>query len=531
MHLRMLFLAVTLSLGACTIAPEPFTLEENTARAVADLDTLDAYNPPPTRPISLEEAQARALAYNLDHRLQMFNAALQNRQLDLSKYDLLPNLTANAGYVARTPELVSSSASYQTGVILPSNLQTVSVDRERYFGDLTLSWNIIDFGVSYLQAKQQADRVEIAREQRRRVVNNIFQQVRSAYWTAIAAERVRPHLKPILQEARRALATSRTLETDRAQQPVEALRYQRGLMELIQDLESVDDKLAISKIQLAQLMGLRPGMPYRLAVPSKEPPVPMVRFSIEQMEQMALVNRPELREEGYNSRITFHEGRRALLRLMPGVNLLASLNYDSNSYLLFNDWKEGGVRIAASLVRLLSMPAVVKLSEVQEDIAETRRLATTVAVLAQVQIAAQQYVIARKNYERARAIADVNRRIADVSANNKEAKTSSDLDLIFEKANAVVSELRRNRAYADLQNASASIFATVGLDPLPSGAEREDVIALAAAIRERANEWRVGSVAVPSIVRTSAAREKRIDTPAVAVTAHPEQPRSVAAAE
>jgi outer membrane protein TolC len=533
MHLRMLFLAVSLSLGACTIAPEPFTLEENAARAAADLDMLEAYNPPPTRPISLEEAQARALTYNLDNRLQMFNAALQDRQLDLSKYDLLPNLTANAGYVARTPELVSSSASYQTGVILPSNLQTVSVDRERYFGDLTLSWNIIDFGVSYLQAKQQADRVEIAREQRRRVVNNIFQQVRSAYWTAVAAERVRPRLKPILREARRALVTSRSLETDRAQQPVEALRYQRALMELIQDLESVDDKLAISKIQLAQLMGLNPGSSYTLVVPSNGLSLPSIRFSIDQMEQMALVNRPELREEGYNSRITFHEGRRALLRLMPGVNLLASLNYDSNSYLLFNDWKEGGVRIAASLVRLLSMPAVVNLNEVQKDIAETRRLATTVAVLAQVQIAAQQYVIARKNYERASAIANVNRRIAEVSADNRDAKTSSALDLIFEKANAIVAELRRNRAYADLQNASASIYATVGLDPLPVGVEKDDVLALAAAIRERANEWRVGKVEVPFIVRASVAANQKMpaDAAAVSATARPEQPHAVAAAE
>lgn len=526
MHLRIMCLAVSLSLGACTLAPEPFTLDENIARAAADLETLGVNTPPPTRPISLEEAQARALAYNFDNRLQMFNAALQDRQLDLSKYDLLPNLTANAGYVARSPELVSSSASYQTGVILPSNLQTVSVDRERYFGDLTLSWNIIDFGVSYLQAKQQADRVAIAREQRRRVVNNIFQQVRSAYWTAIAAERVRPRLKPILAEARRALQTSRSLETDRAQQPVEALRYQRALMELIQDLESVDDKLAIAKIQLAQLMGLYPGTPYKLAVPSKEPAMPLLRFTIAEMEQMALVNRPELREEGYNSRITFHEGRRALLRLVPGVNLLASLNYDSNSYLLFNDWREGGVRIAASMVRLLSMPAVVKLNEVQGEIAETRRLATTVAVLAQVQISAQQYVIARKNYERARDVAEVNRRIATVSADNKDARTSSDLDVIFEKANAVVAELRRNRAYADLQNASASIFATVGLDPLPNEAAMDDVALLAAAIRERADEWRVGKIAVPPVV-THAASAKRIATPEVA--AEPEQPRIVEA--
>lgn len=498
MHLRILVAALCLGLGACAMKPEPFTVEENTTRAAADRAELDGYSPTPTAAITLEEAQARALAYNLDNRLQMFNSALQDRQLDLTKLDMLPNLTANAGYAGRNKDLVSSSASYLSGVVSPSNFETVSVDRDRTFGDLTLSWNIIDFGVSYLQAKQQADRVEVANEQRRRVVNNVFQEVRSAYWTAVAAERVRPQLKPILAEARKALADSQALESDRSQQPGEALRYQRGLLELIAQLESVDEQLSISKIQLAQLMGLRPGTPYRLAVPATSPYLPAVRLSVDEMERVALVNRPELREEGYNTRIAQLEGRRALLRLVPGVTLLASLNYDSNSYLLFNNWQEAGARVSASLIKLWSMPGVVKLSEAQVDIANTRRLAMTMAVLAQVQVSAQQYRIARQSYDRSSTMATINKRIAVLSDDAQAAQTLSDLDRIREKANAALSELRRNRSYADLQNADASIYATLGLDPLPDGIADGDLPAMVAAIRQRAKDWHSGKIQVPT---------------------------------
>jgi outer membrane protein TolC len=373
------------------------------------------------------------------------------------------------------------------------------VDRERAFGDLTLSWNIVDFGVSYLQAKQQADRVQIAKEQRRRVVNNLFQQVRTAYWTAAAAERLRPRLRSIIAEARAALSASRALEAERSQSPLDALKYQRTLLELNLELEAVDDKLSIAKTQLAELMGLRPGTPYRLKTPSVLSYASPIRLSIDEMEQVALVNRPELREEGYNARITRNEGRRALLRLVPGVNLLASMNSDSNSYLLYNNWKEASVRVAFNLMRLWSAPTIVKLNEAQAEIAETRRLAMTAAVLAQVHIAAQQYAIARKNYNGTRSIADVSGRIARVSADTHEAQSVSNLDLIWEKANAALADLRRSRAYADLQNADASIYVTLGLDPLPEDFRTDSLDGLMAAIRQRGGEWHRGKIPVPDM--------------------------------
>ncbi|HEV7317197.1 MAG TPA: TolC family protein [Ensifer sp.] len=480
--------------------PEPLTFEENVTRASGDRAALANHSPSPDKPISMEEAQARALAYNLDNRLQMFNAALQDRQLDLTRMDMLPNLTANAGYVGRDKELVSSSASYLTGTIIPSNFETVSVDRERTFGDLTLSWNVIDFGMSYIQARQQADRVLIAQEQRRRVINNISQQVRASYWNAVASERVMPRMRPLLAEARRALAQSKAAGAERSQDPAEALRYQRNLMELIAQLELIEEQLSIAKTQLAQLMGLRPGTTYRLA-PAGTPYIPSLRLTIDEMERVALVNRPELREETYNGRITQNEGRRALLRLLPGVTLLASVNYDSNSYLLFNDWKEVGARLAANLVRLISIPDVMKLNEAQSEIAEYRRLALTMSVLAQVQISARQYIVARKSYERSRNLASVNRRIADLQTNTQEAQTTSDLDLIRERANAVLTELRSHRSYADLQNADAGVYMTLGIDPLPLDVQASSLPELVAAIRKQQKEWQSGRIQVPVLPR------------------------------
>lgn len=499
MRAAVSILALSIGLAACAVQPEPFTQSENIGRAYADLSAIDRLSPAPTRSITLEEAQTRAVLYNLDARLQMFNAAMQDRQLDLTKLDMLPNLTANAGYVGRDKALVSSSASYRDGVVQPSNFETTSVDRERRFADLTLSWNVIDFGLSYLQARQQADRVNIAREQRRRVIATVFQQVRQAYWNAIAAERIRPVLRRALAEARNARAASRTMESDRAQSPDQALRYQRDLLELIQELESVDDQLTIARTQLAQLMGLRPGTPYRLAVPQSLPATGRIGLSIDQMERVALVNRSELREEGYNARIVQNEGRRALLRLVPGVTLLGSLNYDSNSYLLNNNWQEGGVRIAANVMRMVvATPGVMKLNEAQESISETRRLATTVAVLAQVQVAAQQYQIASKNYARVSSVADINRRIVRVSDSNKEAQTGSELERIRERATSALADLRRYRAYADLQNAHAGIFVSLGLDPVGKPADGVGIDELAAEIRQQNAAWRAGRIEVPS---------------------------------
>ncbi len=89
---------------------------------------------------------------------------------------------------------------------------------------------MLDFGVSYCQAQQQADRVLIAQERRRKVLHLLMQQTHLAYWQAVGAQQLEARIDPVLQLVRKALDDARKVETEKLRSPLEALTYQRTLL-------------------------------------------------------------------------------------------------------------------------------------------------------------------------------------------------------------------------------------------------------------------------------------------------------------
>src|SRR5258705_11823785 len=85
---------------------------------------------------------------------------------------------------------------------------------------------------------------------------------------------------------------------------------------------------------------------------------------VEKLETLALQMRPEMAEEGYRSRISADEARKALAGLLPGLNLDLGHNYDSNRFLLNNTWTPAGVNGAFNLVKKFSLPALNRSAEV-----------------------------------------------------------------------------------------------------------------------------------------------------------------------
>ena len=178
---RMRFVALATGvvfLGACAVNPQPLSPEEQRSLMEQDRSLLFAEQEAITGAVTLEEALARALKYNMDHRLMLMEAALRNNQLHLSRYDMLPALTVNSGYTTRSNENLNLSRNTRTGDI--SIDPSISQDRNLSYANLGLTWNILDFGFSYYQAHQNADQLLVAQEQRRRVVNQVVQQVRAA---------------------------------------------------------------------------------------------------------------------------------------------------------------------------------------------------------------------------------------------------------------------------------------------------------------------------------------------------------------
>ncbi|QDH60571.1 TolC family protein [Pandoraea pnomenusa] len=486
---RPALLAVALavvSLSGCAIKPVPFSDAERAQTAQADRTTLFADQQPVTGPITLDEAMARAIRYNLDHRLKMMEEALGQRQLDLSNFNLLPKLTAAAGYTNRNHELASSSEGLYTRE--QSLVPSFSTDKNSRTADLNLSWNILDFGVSYFEAKQQADRLLVLEQRRRKVVQLMMQQVREAYWQAVGAQRLRDRIAPLLDEAQSALDDSRTTQQQGLRSPVDALNYQRSLLDLMRQLEAVRDQLEVAKPRLASLMNLDPGKDFTLATTGAFR-VPAFDMAMPAMEEMALQRRPELVEASYNERISVNETHKAMAKLLPGIELNVGAHYDSNSFLVYNAWRSAGISVSWNLLNLLNAGNIRGTAQAQLDVAKMQRMALSMAVLTQVHVARSELGAKTRQFDLFKRLNDVDQQILEQTHNATQARAKSKLEEIRVATAAMMSELRLYQSYGELESAYGQMLSTLGLDPLPPKLDGNDIASLARTIGEEQKRW------------------------------------------
>ncbi|WP_321815544.1 MULTISPECIES: TolC family protein [unclassified Paraburkholderia] len=495
-------------LSGCAIKPTPFTDAERAQTAQADRTSMFANQQPVTGPISLDEAMARAIRYNLDHRLKMMEEALAQRQLDLSNFDLLPKLTAQAGYTNRNHPLASSSQGLYTNE--QSLIPSYSTDQNDRTADLTLSWNLLDFGVSYYEAKEQADRVLVLEQRRRKVVQLMMQQVREAYWQAVGAQRLRDRIGPLLDQAHAALDDSRATQQQGLRSPIDTLNYQHALLDLMRQLEAVRDQLEEAKPRLASLMNLEPGKDYTLAA-TEDFAVPQFDMAMPQMEDMALQRRPELVEAGYNERISVNETHKAMAKMLPGIELELGGHYDSNSFLVYNAWRAAGISVSWNLLNLLNYKAIHGTAEAQLEVAKTQRMALSMAVLTQVHVARSELGAKERQFVLLKQLNDVDQQILQHTRNATLANAQGKLEEIRVATSAMMSELRLYQSYGELESAYGQMLATLGLDPVPDNVRGHDIASLKESIGEEQKRWDllahggVPPVAQPGPTTTAAA--------------------------
>ncbi|HYC03514.1 MAG TPA: TolC family protein [Azospirillaceae bacterium] len=480
-------------LAGCAVKPDPIAPSEHLRQAQEDRAHLFDGQEPVSGPIAIEEAVARAIRYNLDHRLALMERAMQDSQLGLANIDLLPRFAASAGYNLRNNTNASSSRSILSG--LQSLEPSTSQDKGRGSADLTFTWNILDFGLSYFQAKQQADRVLVTEERRRRVLNNVVQEVRGAFWQAASAEMRMPAIDAVLAEAEAALANAQRVEQEKLRPLVEILQYQKGLLELTRQLRALKTDLMLSRARLAALMNIPQDQPFTLVMPAEDSiRPPDLPADIERLELVALFNRPELREERYQARITRQEAHKALIRMFPALAVTGSLNWDSNSFLVNETWAEAGARATWNLIGLLSGPRGMDVAEAQKAVGDIRRKAMTMAVITQVNVAYRQYRRSQEEFQDAVKLDRIEQRIFQTVTAGQNSEARSELDRIRSSTTAIAAQLQRDRSLADMQTALGNIYASLGANPVPELPADVDLKSLAAAVRTVQESWARGEM-------------------------------------
>lgn len=472
-------LAAALCLAGCSMNPVKVTPEEVAQRVRSDQEQMYRDQVPVSGRISYSDALARALKYNLDYRLKMMETTLARGLLDVSAMDMLPKLVTEAGYNDRSNDSGGTSVGIEDRVI--SLRPSTSETRSHYYGRATLSWNALDFGISYFRAKQAGDEVNIADERRRKILQNIVQDVRNAYWRALGAQRLIADADQLATRIDDALGKSREAERASVLPPTQGLSYQRALLDAMSLVNAKRQEMQFAKRELAALMSLPPGTEFTL-VESTEDSLAPAAVDIDKLEIAALTNRPELREEDYKARIGVYETRKQIAALFPSLNLYAGARYDSNSYLYNSNWSDTGLNLSMDLFRLASIPAINRTNEARQKTDEARRQALAMAVLTQVRVSVERYKLAVVDQDLAAESSRVDQRLSSVSRAGASNRLESELESLRTDSRALVSRFQLATAYAATQAAYGRVLNSVGVDLLPDTVAGTDIPTLAKAI-------------------------------------------------
>lgn len=484
-----LLAAAILGLSACS-TPPPAPLNDAEIQSVnrADQEAMHKDVAPIKGPLTLDEALARALKYNLDRRAKLLEEALALNQFDANRYDMLPRLTGQMNWRSRSNDSTSRSLDPTTGEI--SDQGFISQDRSHNLRDLDFTWSLLDVGLGYYGSRQQANRVLVASERRRKAMHLLMQDVRTAYWRAASAQKLRKSVESTIELGEEALADSRKVEEERIRNPIEALRYQRQLLENLRLLEAINQELLSAQVDIASLINAPLGTPIEIADDVISSGSTLVtQLPIEHLEEVALRNNPDLLEQHYNAKIAREETRKAIVRMFPNVSFSYGIKYDSDSYLINRSWNEAGLQLSFNFMNLLTGPVQIKMAEAGVALADQRRMATQMAVLTQLHLARLQVVNTSSQFDRAEQVYATDVRLSELMRKRAAVQASSKLERVSNDTSTILSLLRRYQALAQVQTAESRLLAQLGVEPKISSSDDRSLAELTAEITRQNNPW------------------------------------------
>jgi outer membrane protein TolC len=471
-------------LGACSVPPlAPSTPEAQQQQLAQDRLAVRQDVPPLPARLSLDEAIARALKYNLDRRVKLMEQALALQQYEAGQYDRLPRLAASAGYTARDRDRIANSIDSVTGAPSLAN-PSISQSREHALLQLDLSWSLLDYGLARYNTQQAGDRVLAAAEHRRKATHLLVQDVRLAYWRTASAQRLAGEVRATMKLAEAALADAGKAENERLRAPLDSMRYQRQLIENMRLLESIEQELAPARFELAALINAPALQEVELISDELGRSDPLATPA-EAMEEQALAQNPDLREHVYQRRVAQAEVRKVLARAYPNLTLSVGPRHDTDRFLTQRSWNEAGLQVSFNLLNLLALPAQRRAAEGAVALADQRRLAAHVAVVTQVHVAREQLAGARKQFQRADALWVLDGKIMQQMLRREQAEAGSKLERVAAQTTAIVSLLRRYQALAQVHAATSRLQATLGVDPLPESSDELSLEQIRRQVKQR----------------------------------------------
>lgn len=447
-------------LAACSTSPVPLTGEEIVVATDEFVQKNSDEYDPINGPIDIRQAVERSVKFNLDYRIEAAQNLLRVREHELTNIAMLPELVASGGYNRRNNFSASSSLNLQSGV--DNFSASTSQDKAIRSSDIQIGWDILDFGLSYIRAKQAADQTLIAHEVRRKVLHRLIANVTTVFGRALTLQRLTGRLDSLKGRLREAIKNADAAADSQNISRAAALLRRRELLDLEKRIAEIKRTLVTAKADLAALMNVDPMQEFELSDAGWKLDSAMKPPSVKEAVALALLKRPEIRENIYQYRINAEEATAAMLELLPGIKLSSSSEFDSNSFLLNNNWAAISASAAGNLVKLFAYPANKAKVELQGELLRLRGRAVVVAISVQVHASYARYAQMLEDLRIAGDYRDVQKKLLAQLRSEADAQKVSQHLIIREELNYVIACAQYDEALTALAEAVGAIKSSIG---------------------------------------------------------------------
>lgn len=467
--MRLQLIAVAGLLSGCSTLFHVDLDEQRQENLAKDLDDLTI--PLERRlegPLTLDLAIQIAIDNNLQIRLTEFEEKIRREESFAEQLRMLPAVEVRKRSWETSELRVVNSLNIDTGNVQLQN--DVSEFKRRRTASIEATWNILDFGLSFVRSRKAGLEHQAATMRRLRQKQQIALDVTSAYWRAVLAEKSLGDMDRVMRSMKLHKAAIDEAIRQKRLNAIEGQDIALRLVELAIEMQNARERIATAHFELADLMSIRPaGDTFELVQISAADVLkglPQVHeLDVGQMEQYALLNRPELFERDLQTEVRVSDVHEAILSSMPSVRFEYSRFWDHNPLLTFNYWNQVAANVSWNLMGLLPGYFQYRSAKWQVKNADAERLAMTMSVITQLHVSMLNYDMQRERMTLYQQQEDISSTTLRMARDSYQVGTITQIELARRLLEDLVAKLERDNVLVDLIVAHKRLLSTLALPP------------------------------------------------------------------
>ncbi len=329
-------------------------------------------------------------------------------------------------------------------------------------GDLKAGWNVLDFGLSYLRARQSREKSIAVNEDARRIAFRTASDARLAFWNALALRQLRSGMMSLAPQTKKTLQRLDAGLADTSVDHRVLLQDKRELVAAMTEADALLTRLSPAEIELCSLI-VCPDVQEMTLIAPKDKAVPKLGDTDAEISE-ALRNRPELRNLFHESAISEAQARSAVLQLLPSLGAATAFNGDSNMFLFNTNWLSLAANASFNLLKLARLPQQNNINATKRQILHQQAIAATQGVALQVLLTRQRIALAERDLAAAEIQLSLNKQSVQQAMAEISAGAARSNSLTASRYRQLVSEVRCLLAKGDVVQSLATHEDSLGRD-------------------------------------------------------------------